>query len=520
MDNYNAVGRRSSHIQMVKHKMGMKILLFKIQRLNKFILMKNTLIITLIFFSAIVKGQKIKSIPDKSSSKQVVVYTTALGTNLKLTASDTLSFFLMGQPFETQTCIFIDTTKKFQSVLGIGGAITDASAETFAKLPADKQQEFLNAYFNADKGIGYTLIRTTIHSCDFSSNTYTYIKEGDADLKTFNINHDKEFRIPFIKKAMEASGNKLTIYASPWSPPAFMKDNNDILHGGKLLDKYYASWANYFVKFIKSYQQEGIPIWGVTMQNEPMANQRWESCIFSADDEKKFLVDFLAPAFAKEGLASKKIIGWDHNRDLIYQRASSLLNDKKSAKLLWGIGFHWYEPWSGGEPMYDNVKQVHESFPNTNLLFTEGCKESFDINKINDWSLGEKYGTSMIHDFNNGTVGFTDWNILLDENGGPNHVGNYCFAPIHANTKTGELIYTNEYYYIGHFSKFIRPDAKRISCNASRSSLLTTAFINKDGKVSVIVMNKEDREVEYFLWLNGSAVKVKCLPHAIQTLVF
>jgi len=455
-----------------------------------------------------------------TSGKNVTVYTTADNSNLRLSKTTTLQFKPMAQPLETQVCIFADPDKTFQTFLGIGGALTDASAETYAKMPKEKQQEFMQAYFDKEKGIGYSLARTNIHSCDFSSDIYTYISEGDAALKSFNIQHDRQFRIPFIKQAIAAAGGKLTLYASPWSPPAFMKTNNDILHGGKLKKEFYQPWANYYTKFIKAYEAEGIPIWGISIQNEPMATQRWESCIFTGEEERDFLKNNLGPTMQKAGLGSKKIIGWDHNRDLLYQRASTLLNDPAAAKYLWGIGYHWYEPWSGGEPMFDNLKLVNEAYPNTNLLFTEGCKEAFDLTKVNDWKLGEKYGVNMIHDFNNGSVGFTDWNILLDETGGPNHVQNFCFAPIHGNTKTGELIYTNEYYYIGHFSKFIQPGAKRIVSSASRSQLLTTAFKNPDGTVAVIVMNQGDAKTQYYLWINGKAAEATALPHSISTLVF
>jgi len=126
----------------------------------------------------------------------------------------------------------------------------------------------------------------------------------------------------------------------------------------------------------------------------------------------------------------------------------------------------------------------------------------------------------MINDFNNGTVGWTDWNILLDENGGPNHVGNFCFSPIHGDTKTGELIYTPSYYFIGHFSKFIGKDAKRISSVSSRSSLITTSFLNNDGKVVTIVMNESNKKITYNLSIGTSAAEVTILPHAIQTLVY
>lgn len=292
-----------------------------------------------------------------------------------------------------------------------------------------------------------------------------------------------------------------------------------MLRGGKLLPEYSQSWANYYTKFIKAYEKEGIPIWGITVQNEPMATQKWESCIFTAEEERDFLKKYLGPTMAREGLADKKIVVWDHNRDLMFHRANVIFDDPEAAKYAWGMGFHWYEDWSGGLPMYENVGLVQKAFPNKNLLFTEGCAESFDATRYQFWGLGEEYGRSMIHDFNNGSVGWTDWNILLDEKGGPNHVGNFCFAPVHANTQDGSLIYTNSYYYIGHFSKFIRLGAKRIGSAASRSQLLTTSFLNKNGKIAVIVMNQSDKKLDYNLCVGKNAAVVSIPAHAIQTLV-
>ncbi|PWT92489.1 MAG: glycosyl hydrolase [Blastocatellia bacterium] len=455
-----------------------------------------------------------------SPPRQVSVYTTADKTDHRLSLTDTLSFKPVGQPKETQICVFVDPNRQFQTLLGIGGALTDASAEVFAALPKPKQQELLTAYYDDKKGIGYQLARTNIHSCDFSSSSYTYVDEGDKELKSFSINHDKQHRIPFIKQVIAATGGRLNIFASPWSPPAFMKDNNDMLHGGRLKPEFYQSWANYFAKFIRAYQSEGIPIWGVSIQNEPMAKQTWESCIYTDEEERDFLKKHLGPTLKREGLSDKKIIAWDHNRDLIYQRASTILSDPDAAKFVWAIGFHWYEPWSGGEPMFDNVKLVHETWPDKHLIFTEGCVDRFDATKLGEWKFGEQYGRSMINDFNNGTVGWTDWNVLLDEKGGPNHVGNYCFAPVHADTKTGELTYLSSYYYIGHFSKFIQPGAKRIASSPSRSQLLSTAFLNPDGRVAVVVMNPTEKAASYWLWIKGDAAEVNSLPRSIQTLVF
>jgi len=452
-------------------------------------------------------------------AKKIMVYTTADNTKFRITATDTLSFTEFGQPLETQPCIFVDPSRVFQNFMGIGGALTDASAETFAKLPKDKQQEILQSYFDPIKGIGYTLARTNIHSCDFSSASYTYVSDNDSALTTFSVAHDEQYRIPFIKQAIEAARGRLTLFVSPWSPPGWMKDNNDMLHGGKLKPQYYQSWADYYVKFITAYQKQGIPIWGLTVQNEPMAKQTWESCNYTAEEERDFIKNYLGPTLQRNGMSDKKIIAWDHNRDLMYQRASTILSDPAAAKYVWGIGFHWYEDWTGGGKIFDNVKRVNEAFPKTNLIFTEGCAESFKPTQINDWKWGETYGRSMINDFNNGTTGWCDWNILLDEQGGPNHVGNFCFAPVHANTKTGQLTYLNSFYYIGHFSKFIHPGAHRIISASSRGQLLTTAFINTDGSIAVVVMNQSADNIPYHLWISGKAAEVTSLPHSIQTLV-
>jgi glucosylceramidase len=448
------------------------------------------------------------------------VYTTIANGLPKLKLTNTkVNFFNFSQPAETDASIYVNTSKQFQTFLGIGGAITDATAETFAKLPNEQQQKFLNAYFNPNTGIGYTLARTSIHSCDFSSGSYTYIKDRDTALKTFSINHDKQFRIPLIKKAIATAGGKLKLYASPWSPPAFMKTNNSMLQGGKLKPEFYQPWANYYAKFIKAYEKEGILIWGLTIQNEPMAKQRWESCIYTAEEERDFLKNYLGPTLVKENLGSKKIIVWDHNRDLMFERASLILNDSVAAKYVWGIGFHWYEDWKDGKPMFGNVAKVQEAYTNKHLIFTEGCNEAYNLSRIEDPKLAERYAKSMIYDFNNGTVAWTDWNILLDENGGPNHVGNFCFAPVHGNTKTGNLTFTNSYYYIGHFSKFIKPGAKRLSSGTTVNNLYATAFKNTDGSVVVVALNESDTELNYSLTIDIKTANFKLPAHAIQTII-
>ncbi|WP_210116054.1 glycoside hydrolase family 30 protein [Hymenobacter wooponensis] len=451
--------------------------------------------------------------------KQVQVYTTAANTQLRLAATDKLTFQAQGQPLETQPTVFVDPNHSFQTMIGIGGALTDAAAETFAKLPKAQQQELLQAYYSPTQGIGYTLARTSIHSNDFSSAPYTYVADGDKELKTFSLQHDEQYRLPFIKQVQTAAGGKLTMYVSPWSPPAWMKDTKNMLQGGQLLPEYRQSWANYFVKFIQAYEKAGVPIWGLTVQNEPMAKQTWESCLFTAEQERDFVKGYLGPTLQKAGMGTKKLIGWDHNRDLMYQRATTLFDDPEASKYYWGLGYHWYETWTGSGMQFDNLRRVHETYPNKHLIFTEGCIEKFQFSNINDWKLGEQYGHSMINDFNAGTEAWTDWNILLDETGGPNHVGNFCYAPLIGDTKTGKLLYTNIYYYIGHFSKFIRPGAKRIATAASRDVLQTTAFQNPDGSVAVVVMNQTEKEQPFHLWIKGQAAQTSSRPHSIMTLL-
>ncbi|MBC7126503.1 MAG: glycosyl hydrolase, partial [Bacteroidales bacterium] len=288
------------------------------------------------------------------AGKSYEVFTTANDSVTRLALSSKGEFDLARQPFETEVAVFVNPSKQFQEIIGIGGAITDAAAETFARLTPENQQKLLDAYFHPVKGIGYSFIRTSIHSCDFSSASYTYIADGDSALATFSIAHDMQYRIPLIKKALEISGSTTKLLASPWSPPAFMKDNNNMLYGGKLMQRYYQSWANYFVRFVQEYEKAGIPVWGVTVQNEPMARQTWESCIFTAEEERDFLKYYLGPTFWNNGLKDKKIIVWDHNRDLMPYRADVIFSDPEASKYAWGIGYHWYEDWWGGKKMYDN----------------------------------------------------------------------------------------------------------------------------------------------------------------------
>lgn len=434
---------------------------------------------------------------------------TAKDTADRLTPKGTVEFVDRPQPEEWQVTVFVDPDKEYQVMEGIGGALTDAAAETFAQLSPAGQEELLTAYFDKDRGIGYSLGRTHINSCDFSSSSYAYTQPGDRNLDTFSVAPDLKYRIPFIKKVL-ARAPEFKLFASPWSPPAWMKTNNDMLHGGKLKPDWAPVWARYYARFVEAYKKHGIPIWGLTVQNEPMASQTWESCLYTAQEERDFVVRYLGPAL--DGLNLKLMI-WDHNRNLMFQRAGAVLSDPEAARYVWGTAFHWYD---GARA--DNVRQVHDAYPDKAVFFSEGCNYPFSWEHFNEWKWGENYGRAMIDDFNNWTCGWTDWNVLLDERGGPNHVNNFCYAPVHKDAE-GKLHYMASYYYIGHFSKFVRPGARRVACASTTAGLRATAF-EKDGDVIAVLMNDTDKAMSASVWQHEKAAPVELPSHSIATVTW
>jgi glucosylceramidase len=444
-------------------------------------------------------------------SEEAEIYMTAEGTPYRLTSRGFRAFESLDQPDENYPTIMIDINKTFQTIEGFGGAFTDAAAVNFGKLSREKQEKFLTACFDPQKGNGYTLCRTTIHSCDYSDEQYTYAEvPGDKELKHFTIEHDRKYRLDFIKRALKVANGNIRIYASPWSPPPWMKTNNEMLHGGKLKPEYFQTWADYFVKYIDAYKKEGIPIWGLTVQNEPMAVQVWESCIFTAAEERDFVRDYLGPTLHKNGLSDVKLMIWDHNRGIMYQRAEVVYDDPEASKYIWGTAFHWYI----GDH-FDNVRMVHDAFPNKKLIYTEAGMGG-------NWRIAFNLARNMIIDLNNWTNGWTFWNLLLDENRSPRHAGGTGpgMSIVTADTRTGELIFGPPHYYFGHFSRFIKPGAKRIACTSNNDNLIATAFVNPDGKVAVVILNLGDNERLFQVWVEGKVLKYTAPPQAIITMVF
>jgi glucosylceramidase len=409
--------------------------------------------------------------------------------------------------------VVVNPQHAFQAIEGFGGAFTEAAAVTWQSLTPARREELLEAYFDRRGGHGYALCRVHMNSCDFALGNYSHVETpGDVDLAGFSIDRDRQALLPFIKQAQRVAGERLKLLVSPWSPPAWMKSHGQMNHGGELLPEYRRAWARCYVRFIEEYEREGVPVWAVSVQNEPLATQRWDSCIFSAEQERDFVRDHLGPELEASGMRHVKIVIWDHNRDLLVERANVVYSDPRAARYVWGAGFHWY-----GEDHFDNVRLVHDAWPDKKLLFTEGCQEGGP--HIGEWEVGERYARSIINDLNRWTVGWIDWNLLLDERGGPNHVGNFCSAPILADRAHGRLMHQSAYSVLGHFSRYIRPGARRVLCASSRADIETTAFRNPGGEVASVALNRHGHPVHMQLVVDGRSWPIDLPPHSISTFV-
>ncbi|MDD4688848.1 MAG: glycoside hydrolase family 30 beta sandwich domain-containing protein [Eubacteriales bacterium] len=396
---------------------------------------------------------------------------------------------------------------EYQTIDGFGGAFTEAAAVSLDKISPENRAQIIKMYFDDKEGIGYNYCRTHINSCDFSVGNWTYVEEEDKDLSTFSIDHDKQSIIPMIKDALKYNKD-MFLFSSPWSPPAYMKDTNMMNKGGKLLAEYYDLWAEYYVKYIQALKAEGINISAITVQNEPKATQTWDSCVYTAEEERDFVKNHLGKKMKEIGV---KVMFWDHNKERVMDRAKVMLDDKEAAQYIDAIAVHWY---SGDH--FEQLDMFNKMYPDKKIIFSEGCQE-YSLGKVDSWSIGERYAFDMIGNFNNYLTAFTDWNLVLDEQGGPNHVGNFCDAPIMVDTKKDKIHIHNSYYYIGHFSKYVKKGAKRIGFSKYTNDLSVTAFKNPDGQLVVIVLNDKDVEKTYNIRIDNHTSKVTSQPHSIAT---
>ena len=398
---------------------------------------------------------------------------------------------------------------EYQTVKGFGGAFTEAASTTLDKVSKENREKVMKMYFDPKEGIGYTVGRVHMNSCDFSLGNYTCVDEGDETLETFQINRDKASVIPMIKEAQALSD--LSFFASPWSPPAYMKTSGRMNQGGSLKKEYYELWSQYFVKFIEEYKKNGINISAVTVQNEPATAPRWESCVYTPEEEACFVKNHLGKKMRDMGV---KVMFWDHNRTWLLDRALAVLADKEAAEYIDAVACHWYR----GDH-FENLAIFHDMFPDKEIFFSEGCYE-YSLGEMDTVKIGEKYAHDIIGNFNNYCTTFCDWNLVLDENGGPNHVGNLCDAPIMIDTKNDKIYVHDSYYYIGHFSKYIKKGAKRIGTSKWCSEIDTASFKNPDGSIVTVVLNRTNDDLDFAFKLGDSFISCKAEARSIATYIF
>ncbi len=408
--------------------------------------------------------------------------------------------------------VYLDHTKTFQEWEGFGGAFTESAADVLNRMSPEKQKIMMDAYFHPDKGIGYNFCRTHINSCDFSLGNWACCETEDPELKGFSIDHDKKQIVPMIKWAQSIAEAEITLFSSPWSPPAWMKTNGEMNNGGSLKAEYRTAWALYYCRYIQAMEEAGITISALTVQNEPAATQTWDSCVYTSEEERDFVRDYLGPTLRKEGLGHIHIVCWDHNRSEAYDRAQKMFDDVDASQYVYGIGIHWYM----GDN-YDNLKLINDIYPDKKIWFTEGCQESGP--HIGDWDVGVRYAHSIINDLNHNTSAWCDWNLFLDETGGPNHVNNLCSAPIIGDTQTDAVIVNPSYYCLGHFSKFIQKGAKRVALATTCDYLEGTAFVNPNGEKVVVLLNQSDNDVSYALHNIDRGCYVTMSANSMHTLV-
>lgn len=413
---------------------------------------------------------------------------------------------------------------EYQEILGFGGAFTESSALNLAQVSPEMRKKVLELYFDPKQGIGYNFCRSTINSCDFSERFYSYDdEEDDFALAHFDISHDRQTILPAIRDAA-AIAKDLVLFSSPWSPPAWMKTNQKMAKGGKLRPECQNAWAEYVAKFVQAYEKEGVHIWGVTVQNEAKAMQGWESCVYTAGEERDFVTGYLKPAFERAGLGDRKIFFWDHNKERVVDRAKETLCSRRAQSCFDGIAVHWY---SGDH--FTALDIVHRLFPDQYLIASEQCTgKGHTIEQS-----GERYAHDIIGDLNNWVNAWVDWNMFLNEDGGPSHwleeqredgkdektiwVGE---SPIVYDRAKDALDIRSSYYYMGHFCKYIRRGAKRIGYSLFDSALEACAFRNPDGSIVCVVLNRAQRDREFALRYRQELADVLVKAHSIVTYIF
>ena len=396
----------------------------------------------------------------------------------------------------------------YETFEGFGGAVTEAAGYIYSLMNDEQKKKVIETYFSPEK-MNYRLVRVHMDSCDFSLGLYEAMSNSeDTELKSFSFERTEKYILPMLEDAKKTAGENLKLMLTPWSPPAFMKTNGKRTGGGKLKPEYRKLWAEYICRYIREFQNRGFEVQRISIQNEPKAVQTWDSCLFTAEEEKSFLRDLLYPTMKSHGFENIEVFIWDHNKERIYERVRDTV-DEETREMVSGAAFHWY---SGDH--FEGLELVRRLYPELKLIMSESCLEYSIFDEKNIESVTNKLCHEIIGDLNHGMCAFYDWNLLLDEKGGPNHVGNYCHAPFLYDVEKKKLLpqKTQEQYEM--FSHFICPGSVRVQTTKFTEQIDTVAYRTPDGRIVLILLNK-GKELEAVNIRLGKMVGSLLLPAGI-----
>lgn len=437
----------------------------------------------------------------------------------------------------------LDAELRYQKIEGFGGAFTESSAHLLRQLPEDLREEVMAAYFSGE-GARYSLCRTHINSCDFSLGHYSYVEENDSNLSTFSLDEDRDDIIPMIKRAQELSDEGFKLIASPWTAPPWMKTNK-AWEGGSLLPQFYDSWAAYFSRYISAMDEEGIDIWAVTVENEPLGNSaQWESMHYTPSEMGTFVKENLGPRLQQDH-PGVNILLYDQNKgEELEEYITPLLQDEKVLDYAYGTAVHWYTSTVDWYP--ESLRHTHELAPSKHIIHTEACVDAeipewkndewYWQRKATDWGYEwapeaqkkdhplyvpvYRYARDIIGSLNNWVEGWVDWNMVLNRQGGPNWAENWCVAPVIVDTALDEVYYTPLYYTLSHFSRFIPAGSQRIHWEADLpQDMMLTAVQRPDGRVAVVALNMGMQARNFSLQLDKQEHSLTIEPQALITVI-
>uniref|UniRef100_A0A665TEL0 Glucosylceramidase n=1 Tax=Echeneis naucrates TaxID=173247 RepID=A0A665TEL0_ECHNA len=401
--------------------------------------------------------------------------------------------------------------QKYQKIRGFGGAMTDAAAINILSLSAGAQDQLLRQYFSSE-GIGYSVVRVPMASCDFSTRLYTYADTpGDYNLENFTLAHeDIRMKIPLLQYAQGLSPQPLYLLASAWSAPAWMKTNGALTGKGSLMGKpggrEHKTWAQYYIKFLEEYAKYNLTFWALTTGNEPsagqMTNYSFQALGFTPEEQRDWVALDLGPALHASSSSRTHVLILDDNRLLLPHWAKVVLNDVHAGRYIHGVAVHWYA--DNFVPAEISLGVTHHLYPEYYLFGTEGCAGWSPLDrgvKLGSWDRAEQYAHDIIEDLNNYVVGWTDWNLALDQTGGPNWVKNFVDSPVIVDAKQDIFYKQPTFYSMAHFSKFLWEGSQRVGVSASRETDLEyTAFIRPNSSVVLIILNRSSSVIQFEVW--------------------